>query len=256
MTEFLGPKDRNDLNFSSLERTNSELEQISPIEPPSILIRPKRDESQRNFEAFNPFTVSKEEFDNLPGSIQEFALKQLIRTEFETETVGKNGSTDQQEQVKFAEKSRLANKAIGRLRPDFEIQTPLSPYEIKLTEAIDRITASPESIDANVNRGTFQFIKTFLARPKPLVAESGVFDIEGYEVLLKKADSKLQSVLEEEKRRRGEYPDNLFYPQQEVGTYHPGRRYRSLLERQVSKEIEEEKTASLRERIENEKESL
>lgn len=168
------------------------------------VIAPRKD-SRFEFESFNPRTVSREAFLAVPGEVQEFALKQLIR----------EGNVD----------------SLARLRPDFEIQYPISFYEQSVTRAIRDITLEQVPIAESPR---FRFVETFLPSNE-------------------EARGNAIRQLEAERQRRQERPDSLFYSHEVIAGYKPGRRYRILLEDQVVLEIAEEKRVALEAKAEAER---
>ncbi|MBI2621152.1 MAG: hypothetical protein HYW63_00705 [Candidatus Levybacteria bacterium] len=215
---------------------------------PDVLISPLREEGHIDFQPFNPRTVSREVFQQVPGSVQEFALKYLYRGKIEAETASLDEDFEPEQQFRLAEQAQLAKEAIARLRPDFEMDEPLSDYEIRLTDAIDRITQRNEPIQPMPGDDLFNFIKIFIPRPRPVKISEESYDQERYGNSLQAGEAELARILEDERLRREEFrrqgSDYEFYSWEPIGGYKAGRRYRRLLERQVALEIENERKAA------------
>jgi hypothetical protein len=111
---------------------------------PQVVVSPRRDlEHAPDFEPFNPNTVSQEAFSVVPGEIQEFALKHLIR----------NGDRD----------------SLIRLRPDMQWHRQPSAYEMSLTRAIHSYTSPEPPADYESSQG-YTFIESFVAATEPNLA--------------------------------------------------------------------------------------
>lgn len=111
-----------------------------------VLISPRKDLDQPfEFQPFNPSTISQEEFSNLPGKIQEFALKYLIKI----------GDVD----------------ALSKLRADMQWEREPSRYEVDITRGIDKITKRTESIvGSNSGDYLYAYIKTYVTYSEPELA--------------------------------------------------------------------------------------
>lgn len=108
---------------------------------PQVVVSPRKDlEYAPDFEPFNPGTVSREAFSSVPGEIQEFALKHLIRS----------GDLD----------------SLIRLRPDMQWHRQPSAYEVSLTRKIHAYT-TPELAQDGEERQGYAFIETFVAKTEP-----------------------------------------------------------------------------------------
>lgn len=170
----------------------------SPEAPrPPVVMVPRNDLDQApQFEPFNPRTVSPDVFWGLPGGVQEFVLKEAIK------------------------EGDLAN--VARLRPDFEMEHPVSRYEQIFTRAIREITASADPITESPG---YVSVATFLPNNSEVRA-------------------RVEVQLQAERARRQEDPNSLHYSHEDIAGYKAGRRYRILLEDQVAQEVADEAQAA------------
>ena len=218
-----GPSPVHDSPISGLARMDELANDLLPnqVKPP-VMVSPVRGPGQFvDFQSFNPRTVATEAFNQIPGSVQEFALKYLYREKIETETASLDENLKPEQQLRLTEQAQRAKEAIARLRLDFEMDRDLSEYEIPLTDAIDEITGRESPITERLPDGTmdpkYAFIKSFVYLSEP--------------DLVRKLEAERQ-------RRQGN--QDLFYSHEWIGPYAPARRYRRLLERKVAIEIENE----------------
>lgn len=111
-----------------------------------VIISPRKDTDQSfEFQPFNPSNISQEEFVVIPGEIQEFSLKHLIKAE-DTES-------------------------LNRLRGDMQWDRDPSRYEIDLTRAINDITQREEPIkDESSGDSLYSFIRTYVNYSEPDLA--------------------------------------------------------------------------------------